>query len=149
MNRKTDIVRDTVRRFYHLPARTIARYLINEYGDLFDGDIEKARNSVRYTLGKCGAENRAKTTTPELIRDMGEKIETPRTWRQKRTPYHLPPGLWGVLSDVHIPMHEPEPLQAALQYMEAQKVDGLFLNGDIFDCASISYWPSSSRLARR
>jgi len=145
MSKKTDIVRDTVRRFYHLPVRTIARYLINEYGDLFDGDLEKARTAVRYALGKCGERNREYSTHKELFRDDAAKVQMPRTWRVKRTPYRLPAGLWGVLSDVHIPMHEPEPLEGALQYMEAQKVDGLFLNGDMFDCASVSYWPSVKR----
>ena len=141
---KSQIVKDTVRRFQHLPNRTIAQFLINEYGELFDNDIEKARDSVRYYTGKRGEHNRNNSADKSLFRT-DEKIKMPQTWRKVRTPYNLPVGSWLVLSDIHIPFHEPKPLEAAIQWGQANKVDGIFLNGDILDCAAVSYWPTAKR----
>lgn len=48
---KTGIVRDAVRRFPNLPSRTIARYLLEDYGVYFDHSLEKIRDAVRYQRG--------------------------------------------------------------------------------------------------
>ena len=143
MARKTQIVKDAIRRFCHLPNRTIARHLIATHGDLFEQDLEKARYSVRYQTGKIGEKNRRQISDKSLFRDTPVKL--PQTWRKIRTPYHLKPGLWLVLSDIHIPFHEPRPLEAAIQQGHAEKIDGIFFNGDIWDCAAVSYWPSARR----
>jgi len=66
----------------------------------------------------------------------------PPTWRRQKTPYRLNPGLWLVLSDLHVPFHELKPIEAAIKYAQEQGVTGVFINGDLQDCASISYWPS-------
>lgn len=138
---KTEIVRDAIRRFQHLPSRTIARYILHEYGPIFDGNLENIRASIRYHTGKIGEKNRSDVRdpishTPQVM---------PKTWRETRTPYKLPPGLWLVLSDVHVPFHEPKPLESAIKYGQAEKVTGIFFNGDIQDCAAISYWPSARK----
>jgi len=138
------IVRDAVRRFQHLPTRTIARYLADgEYGYLFEGNIEIARTAVRIVRGKHGAGDREKIIDKSLFQ-VGP-ISMPITWRKKRIPYILPAGLWLILSDLHIPFHEPMPLEAAIKWGQISKVDGILLNGDILDCAAISFWLSSHR----
>ena len=141
---KSQIVKDTIRRFGHLPNRTIAQFLINEYGGLFDNDLEKARNIVRYYVGRHGDRNREKIIDKSLFKN-GEKIKMPPTWRKIRAPHNLNPGSWLVLSDIHIPFHEPKPLEAAIQWGQANKVSGVFLNGDILDCSAVSYWPTAKR----
>ena len=50
-----------------------------------------------------------------------------------------------MLSDVHVPFHEPKPLEAAVQYGQAEAVTGIFLNGDFQDCASEGFWPTAKR----
>lgn len=142
VSNRTQITRDTVRRFYHLPARTIARYLIAEYPELYDNDLEKARNAVRLVLGSAGEKNRTHGDG-SLFRC--EAVPMPQTWRKNRTVHQLGEGLWGVLSDVHVPFHEPKPIETAIQYLHTQKVTGIFLNGDIQDCAAVSYWPTAKR----
>jgi len=37
------------------------------------------------------------------------------------------------------------PLEAAVQAGHAEAVTGIFINGDLQDCASVSYWPSARR----
>lgn len=141
MSRKSKVVKDAIRRFYHLPNRTIARHLIATHSGLFDNDLEKARTAVRYYTGKSGEKNRYKAGVE--IRKTPTKM--PKTWRKVRTPYKLDVGLWLILSDIHIPFHEPKPLEAAIQYGHTEKVDGILLNGDIWDAEAISYWPSARR----
>lgn len=138
--RKADIVKDAINRFPTQPIRTIARYLLHSCGEQFDGDIEKIRASIRYYTGRIGRKNR--DNARETI-DRPSRCKIPPTWRKKRPPYKLNPGLWLILSDVHIPFHEPKPLEAAIKYGQAEKVTGILLNGDIQDCAAVSFWPSA------
>lgn len=139
----TQIIKDAIRRFYHLPDRTIARHVLYTHGDAFDNNLETIRKRVQYYTGKCGEKNRASLTDRSMLGKVPEKM--PQTWRKVRTPYHLSPGYWLVLSDAHIPFHEPLPLEAAVQYGQAEKVTGVLLNGDWQDCAAVSYWPTAKR----
>jgi predicted phosphodiesterase len=141
---KVKIVRDAIRRFYHLPTRTISRHILATHGDLFENDLEKIRGSVRYQLGKAGKGKLARLADKSLVR-AETPTKMPQTWRKIRTHHKLDTGLWLVLSDTHVPFHEPMPIEAAVQAGQAEKVDGIFLNGDIFDCAAVSYWPTAYR----
>jgi hypothetical protein len=142
--RQSNIVLDAVRRFPNLPSRTLARHLLAEHGELFENDLEKIRTKIRYYRGSHGNQHRQNaqkhaelfTKTPVVL---------PPTWRKIRTPYQMPPGVWLILNDPHIPFHEPKPLEAAVQMGQAEKVDGVFLNGDMWDCAAVSYWPMAHR----
>jgi hypothetical protein len=138
---KSDIIKDAIRRFEHLPSRTIARYLLHEYGPIFDGNLEKIRSAIRYHTGSHGDKDRK--TVKERISHNPQPL--PQTWRKTRTSYKLKPGLWAVFSDVHIPFHEPKPIEAAVRYAQAEKVNGIFFNGDIQDCAAVSYWPTGRK----
>jgi len=132
---KTEIVRDAIRRFEHLPARTIARYIQHNYGPLFDGNYDKIRDSVRYHIGK-------KEHAPNPI-PINPKM--PRTWREERTLYKLPPGTWLVCADLHVPFHEPKPIESMIKYAQAESIDGILYNGDLQDCASVSFWPATRK----
>jgi len=140
---RIQIVRDTVRRFHHLGNRTIAKYILENYGPQFDNDLEKIRSSVRHVVGKNGERNRQRTPDKTLFRDTVSHI--PETWRKIRTDYQLAPGLWLVLSDLHVPYHEPAAIEAAVQYGHTEKINGIFFNGDVQDCAAVSYWPTAKR----
>ncbi len=136
---RTEIVRNAIHKFQHLPSRTIARYILHNYGIFFDGDLEKIRAAIRYQLGKQGDKNRK--TIGDRVVNHG-KVTMPQTWRQVRTPHKLPPGLWLTMSDLHVPFHEPRPIESTIKYAQAQKVDGIIFNGDLQDCAAVSFWPS-------
>ena len=138
---KSDIVKDAIRRFEHLPTRTIARYILHNYGPVFDGNLEKIRGAIRYHMGTSGSANRK--ALKQKIPHAPQPI--PETWRKTRNKYKLPPGLWLVLSDLHIPFHEPKPIESAIKFGQAEKVTGILFNGDLQDCASISYWPTGRK----
>ena len=136
---KTEIVKDAIRRFEHLPKRTIARYILHNYGPIFDNNLDAIRDRVRKLTGSHGEKSRK-----NAIQHKPSKL--PSTWRIERTEYNLNPGTWLVLSDVHIPFHEPKPLEAAIKYGQIEKVTGILLNGDNQDCDAISFWPSVHRM---
>lgn len=144
---KSQIVRDTIRRFHHLPIRTIAQHILVTYGDMFDGDLEKIRSAVRYQMGRNGEQNRKNILEKSLFRT--EEVKMPPTWRKNKSPYHLPHGTWLVLSDAHVPFHEALPLRSAIEAGKAESVTGIFLNGDWLDCAAVSYWPQQHRDFKR
>jgi len=136
---KTEIVRETIRRFEHLPDRTIARYILHNYGDLFDGNLENIRGLVRYHTGK------RKGGSGKCPNPIQTNPSMPLTWRRKRTLYKLTPGLYLVCADLHVPFHEPKPIEAMIKCAQDEGVDGILYNGDIQDCAAVSYWPSTRK----
>jgi len=139
---RTEIIRDSILRFQHLPLRTIARYILHNYGPLFDNNIEGIRSRIRYQVGKVGEVSRGKVK--DRIERTGE-IRIPKTWTPKKTPYNLKPGLWLCLADVHAPFHSPKAIEAAVKYGQAEGVDGILLLGDFQDCAAITFWPSTAK----
>jgi len=140
---RSNIVKDALRRFSNLPLRSVARYLQDTHGTLWDNDLEKIRGVVRYWAGKNGEQNRSRSPDKSLFRDT--IVTLPKTWRKQRTPYNMPPGLWLILSDLHVPFHEEIPLEAAVSYGQTEKVDGIFINGDFQDCSSLGYWATAKR----
>jgi hypothetical protein len=139
---KQDIVRDALERFPELPLRTVARYIMYNYGETFDGDIEKIRSAIRYRTGKNGSLSRKGVGAGVVTRT---SPSMPQTWRETRTNYKLKPGLWLVLGDIHIPFHEPRAIESAIKYGQAQGVTGILFNGDLQDCAAVSFWPSKRK----
>jgi len=139
---RIEIVREAIRRFPQYPDRTIARHILNSHGPLFDGSLEKIRSSVRYCRGKNGAKGRENIGSRIITKG---DVTMPKTWRRVRNPYKLAPGRWLVLADVHVPFHEPKPIEAAIKYGQDQKVTGILFNGDLQDCAAVSFWPSEQR----
>lgn len=140
---KSQIIRDAILRFPEFGNRTIARYILDTDGLVFDNDLEKIRNRVRVARGKSGEHNRAHLANKSLFGDTPHYI--PKSWKKTRTPYKLSQGLWLILSDLHVPYHEELPIESAVKYGQIQKVDGILINGDLQDCASIGYWTTNRR----
>lgn len=140
---KSQVVKDAARRFYHLPTKTIARHILLTNGELFDNDLELIRGYLRRIFGKMGERNRKKAIDKTLFSD--RKIKMPKTWNKITKPYKLTVGLWLVMSDIHIPHHVEDAVEAAIQAGQAEQVNGIFFNGDVQECAAISYWPTQRR----
>lgn len=138
---KADIIKDALRRFKYLPTRTIARYLLEDYGAYFDNDLEKIRYSLRYYKGATGEEDRKRNG----IEEKPPICAIPETWVRTRAPFHLPSGLWLVINDIHVPFHIIKAIEAAFAYANQQKITGILFNGDLQDCAAISFWPASRK----
>ena len=142
-NGKATIILEALRRFPNLPSRSIARYILDTNGVLFDNNLETIRTRIRYYCGQSGEHNRNKLLDTSCIRD--SIISQPKTWRTTRTTYELNIGKWLVLSDMHIPFHEPLAVEAAVMYGKKAKVTGVFLNGDFQDCSALGIWHTRKR----
>lgn len=141
MTEKTKIILEAVKRFPTLPTRTIARYILENHGDLWEGNLEKIRSAIRNRRGTNG--ERAREYIP-LIIPAGD-VKLPQTWKREREHYDLSPGLWLLLPDVHVPFHDMKAVESAVSYGKSQKVDGIIFTGDAQDCASISFWISQRK----
>ena len=140
---KTELVTEIVTRLNQFPTRSIARYILDTHGGLFDNDLERIRSAVRARRGQHGEHNRQ--TMKGSIIPAAKKIVMPKTWRHVRTNYQLGEGKWLVLSDLHVPFHEMLPLEAAITYGQKEKCNGILLNGDFQDCQAVTFWPSTIR----
>jgi len=136
------IVRDAVRRFPNLPTLTLAKYVNERYGTYFENDLEAIRANIRYYRGQLGKKNRKAAKDKHLFTD---KVALPPTWRGIKTDYKLKEGLWFVISDIHVPFHEPKAIESAFSAAQAEKVDGVLINGDLQDCSALSYWLTANR----
>jgi len=138
---KREILIKALERFPQFPIRTLARYILHNYGPLFDNNLDLIRSRIRRLTGKYGDTARNQATV--LIHRSPSVM--PKTWRKTQNNYILSPGLWLVMSDVHIPFHELKPIEATIKYGQENNVTGIFFNGDLQDCAAISYWPSGRK----
>jgi hypothetical protein len=138
---KGNIIKEAVERYPSFGNLTIAKIVIHNQGDIFENNLERIRALVRHYRGAMGEQSKkyrvdGKPTTPKT---------QPLTWRKVRTPYNLSPGLWLILADVHAPFHDIKAVEAAIAYGKSQNIDGVLYNGDLQDCASISYWMSDRK----
>lgn len=146
---KGQIVIDYIRRYNHMQNLTLAKVINQDYPDIWNGDYEKIRGMIRDYRGQRGEANRQKLSKDHVDLLLKHPLKMPKTWRKNRLKYKLSPGLWLVLSDLHVPYHEPIAIEAAFQMGQAEKVDGIFINGDLMDAASIGYWDTTDRDFKR
>jgi hypothetical protein len=143
-NAKNKLVREAVWKFNQFPSRSIARYILAEYGGLFNNSLDNALCAVRYVRGKKKGGS-DKFTPDNRVISPPDNIQIPETWRRIDIPYQLGEGKWLILADAHIPFHERKPLEEAIKYGKKISCTGIFMNGDMQDCQAVSYWPSVIR----
>lgn len=131
--------------------RTLARKILEENPDMFDNnpkELERIRTAIRYRRGANGKDKLDNYNRLELFkRDeqkpseymaqfMAKSVEPKE--REWRLPEHHRRVL--ILSDLHIPYHDVEAINVALDYAYKEGIDGIYLNGDVIDFARISRW---------
>lgn len=121
----------------------IARMLNNDFEGLFS-TVESARSSLRYCLGSQGEKKRE--ISERKRNEYVEEYKNRRTWSvpesfvEKKVPFHFPKHLKKllVLNDIHIPYHDQNAVEIAIDYGISEGVDAVLLNGDILDFYQIS-----------
>lgn len=122
----------------------LARIMYAENHLLFK-DVEDARSALRYIESKSGGPSKTckKVTQSEFYRPEPRPYNPynlPESHEEPREPYRLPLSCNNILviSDLHIPYHNLEAITIALDYGKQQKVNTIFINGDLIDNAQIS-----------
>lgn len=130
-----------------MPTAKLARIIYKENSAAFT-DQEHARAVLRHIEGKMGDSNRHKAD--------------PRFFREEHrptNPYKLPDSdeetyepyvITGhkrvlVINDIHLPYHNIEAITACFNYAKKEKPDAIFVNGDLLDFHSISYFEKDPR----
>jgi hypothetical protein len=132
------ILRELIREFPDAPALTLAKKAYREHPEVWTS-LEACRSAVRVILGLHGKRTRQEMTDKSLYRKprpagwtgvIPEAITQLEDWRAyqiKGSHRTL------ILADVHIPFHDPQALEVALEYGEKRKPTCILLNGDLGD----------------
>lgn len=137
---KSIVAKQYVDKFPETPTLTLARKMYKENVELFK-DLEDARVKIRYHRGQAG--NHARKFTKHKKEDLKynyNPFKLPESSAEVKEPFHLPLSCNNILmiSDLHIPYHDNGAITAAFQYGIDQKVNTIFINGDLMDFCLIS-----------
>ena len=143
--RKSEIAEQYLDKFPNTPTQSIARKMAKDKPMLFT--LEQARSCVRYVRGNSGKFNRKYASTKEHFRPN----QSPGDYFGK-----IPEGIkefdeeWGevpvtinkaiALADIHVPFHDKQALEIALNHGRDQGCTDVILNGDFNDFFSLSYF---------
>lgn len=128
--------------FPSLSTRGVTLYLMGKYPELFN-NYSTTRTLIQILRG---LKKQPKDTSAHRHKDVPEYLpEIPKSRHIIRTPFILPYGVWGIMSDLHVPFHEKKPIETTLNYFKREKITGLILNGDFLDCEAVGLWLPTTR----
>ena len=147
----TNIILDYLEKFPNAPSRTIAKKIYNENSAFFT-DAENVYFRVRYYRGQSGSTNRDKLKNTKFqkelkVKVMIQKLQLPESHTKTRNSFTFPTGCkkLGVFGDVHIPYHDNTALEVMFKKFEEEKVDSIFINGDLLDFYQLSFHEKDPR----
>jgi predicted phosphodiesterase len=118
----------------------LARKLYDANKERF-ANLDAARSAIRYARGNKGAKRRHRAAE-DVKRPNGQagwKPECPPSAEEPWLPVQIDgPCKVLILSDIHVPYHSKEAVEAAVAYGKKLKPDVLLLNGDTLDFYRIS-----------
>lgn len=151
---KADMVIEYCEKHPDMPTRTLAR-LIAEQNPL-DFTVSGARIMVRYyrhehdvrRTPKGKDTKHLKRSETQKKRHMAHKFEAPESDYKVIKPFKIPKGNNRilVLSDIHIPYHDIQALELAIDYGIKHKANAVYLNGDVMDCYQASRFIKDRRM---
>ena len=147
----TNIILDYLEKFPNAPSRTLAKKIYNENSAFFT-DAENVYFRVRYYRGQTGSTNRDKLKNTKFqkelkVKVMIQKLQLPESHTKTRNSFTFPTGCkkLGVFGDVHIPYHDNTALEVMFKKFEEEKVDSIFINGDLLDFYQLSFHEKDPR----
>jgi hypothetical protein len=151
---KSALVRDACRDFPDTPTKTLARKLYADHGQLWP-TLEACYLAVRRARGNAGPamRRRCRPTHYRPNQPAGFTWRFPPSSAETWEPFVLDAPRTGIISDVHIPFHDPKAVHALVRRFETflRPGDALLINGDLCDFFSISRFdknPTKSSLKK-
>jgi len=146
---KSDIAREFRKEFPNMPTLKLARIMYAD-NNLVYKNVEDCRSSLRYIEGKTGNHNRKYLKIKDLVMKENRSLNPynlPESYEEQREPYILPVCCDNILliSDLHIPYHNISAVTIALDYGKKEKVNTIFINGDLIDCHAVSKFESDPK----
>ena len=144
---KGELVIEYMNRFPKHSKKSIAKILVKDHPILFK-TIEEARGSIRYHTGTSGKKN----LYGEKIKHESEctrenQFGIPKSYSEDREPFILPVIENNILiiSDLHIPYHDISSIQCAVKYGKENRINTIFINGDLLDFHQLSRFEKDPR----
>ena len=146
---KKKIVEEYCERHPLVGDRPLARMIYNDNKVQYR-DQEQVYEMIRYKRGHKGNRNRKDVKNKYFIKPLQteSKYKTlPKSYTEYPEKWYLPKASKKVLvlSDIHIPYHDVDAINAALDYGKQQGIDTIYLNGDIADFYMISQHQKDAR----
>lgn len=136
--KKSETARNYRKLYPDMPTLKLARIMYDENKLMFN-DVEDARGRLRYIEGKMGDKKRYKDIVNSEYYKKEDRprnpYNLPESHQEKRDSFKLPLGCNNILliSDLHIPYHDIDAITLALDYGVKEKVNTIFINGDLID----------------
>ncbi len=133
---KKDIVVPYLERFSESPSQTLAKIILVDNPDLFNS-LDTARRYIRQLRGNGGERQRQAEKDKRFYKssDGKYKIKQVNIKTEDFIFNHKKPL---ILSDIHLPYHEIDAIDIALEYGYKNNVDSIYLNGDVLDFFKVS-----------
>lgn len=130
---KQDKARQVVEEFPTLSKRELGRLLVKKYPTHFK-NADDARVVVQRVTGAAGKSRLVAATHKDIY--IGHNLKEGQ--RNYFTPFIVNGKNVGLLFDVHIPYHDLQAINLALNYFKSKQVDTIILGGDVIDCYQLS-----------
>ena len=146
---QSNICREYREKFPDMPTLKLARIIYAENNLLFK-NVEYCRQRLRYIEGKVGERQRKYVKKTDFYMSESRSknpYKLPESYEEKREPFILPASCNNILliSDLHIPYHNIEAVTKALDYGKENKVNTIFINGDLIDMHQVSKFESDPK----
>lgn len=139
---KSDIARNYAKKFTSTSSLSLAKKMYIENIEYFK-NVEDARDCIRRIRGISGKRNRQGAVDKSLFIkpfSLGNPYKLPSSDAVKAKVFKLPSECNNILfiSDLHVPYHDIEALTLAIRYGQKEKINCIFINGDLMDFFQIS-----------
>lgn len=128
--------------------RAIANQLFTKYPHVFKS-LEQARHNVRYVTGTKGKQSRKKRLDKKELFVESKKFSDLYGIEEGEKNNFKPHICNGkrvlIISDIHIPYHNLNAIEKAINYGIKNKMDTIIINGDLMDCYMISSFQKDPR----
>jgi predicted phosphodiesterase len=145
---KSKIAREYRDKYPDIPTHQLARIIFKNESIVFK-DKEDCRTTLRYIEGKHGKTKKSIINTKYHMKESRpmNPYNLPESHEEKRDAFVLPTGCNNILliSDLHIPYHNIEAVSLAIKYGVENKVNTIFINGDLIDNHQVSKFESDPR----
>lgn len=145
---KSDVARTYRAKHPAMATLKLARIVYKDNKLLFK-DVEDARFNLRYIEGKAGERQRksvAKTAFYKAEARPYNPYNLPNSDEETFEPYHIQGHKRVfIINDVHLPYHNIDAVTAAFNFAKKENPDAIFINGDLLDFHSVSYFEKDPR----
>lgn len=143
------IVKDYLSKFPNTPTQALARKIYDENKESFIS-VENVRQHIKYYRGASGKAMKSKVADKSFFskaEDRDTKYLLPESWAEYPKVFKLPEVNKEilVLSDIHIPYHDIEAVELAVEKGVKDGCDTVYLNGDILDFFGLSFHEKDAR----